>query len=89
MEKILNQILSEITGLKEGQARLETRLDSVDSRLDSVDSRLDKVELRLDNLEKGQQQIQKELRGVWDDILRIDKRISAHDEELEVLKRLG
>lgn len=32
-------------------------------------------------------EIKTELRGVWDDILRLDKRLTAQDEELVIMKR--
>lgn len=39
-------------------------------------------------LKEGQKEIKTELRGIWDDILRLDKRLSAQDEELVIMRRL-
>lgn len=51
MEKIFDQILEELKGLREGQARLEARLDSLDVRMDSLDARMDNLDVRMDSLD--------------------------------------
>ncbi|HZJ58504.1 MAG TPA: hypothetical protein VFD89_09765 [Clostridia bacterium] len=42
--QILNQILSELKGLKIGQQTINERLDIMDARLDNMDARLDRLE---------------------------------------------
>jgi len=39
-------------------------------------------------LEKGQIEIKNELKFIWDDIKKIDNRLSAQEEEVVILKRL-
>ena len=38
-------------------------------------------------LQKGQNEIKLELRGIWEDIKRLDKRLLDHDVELDIMKR--
>lgn len=57
-------------------------------------TKLDNLENNYKSLEDGQKQLQKDvsiikrdLKGVWDDIKRIDRRITVHDEAIEALQR--
>ncbi|NLK22320.1 MAG: hypothetical protein GX308_09680 [Epulopiscium sp.] len=57
MEKILNKILGELTGLKQDVGNINKKVDTIDARLDTMDVRLDTMETRLNHLETGQKQI--------------------------------
>lgn len=74
MEEILKQILSELSSLKEGQSRLELGQEQ-----------LGQGQKRL---EKGQDDIRSELHYIWDDIKKIDARLTKQEEETYVLKRM-
>lgn len=39
-------------------------------------------------LEQGQKEIKNELKYMWDDIKKIDSRLSSQEEEVVILKRL-
>lgn len=57
MEKILNKILGELTGLKQDVGNINKKVDTIDARLDTMDVQLDTMETRLNHLETGQKQI--------------------------------
>jgi len=40
------------------------------------------------DLKQGQQDIRKELRYIWDDIKKLDERLTGQEEEVVILKRL-
>ena len=95
MEQILGQILAELQGLRDGQARIETIVtkqgeEIAGLRADVNQLKQDVNELKLDvnQLKQDVGEIKTELRFVWEDIKKLDKRLSAHDEELVILKRL-
>lgn len=58
-----------------------------------INGRLDKMDTRLTTLEKGQKKLQqdvtlikRDVKGVWEDIIRLDKRVEKQKEEIELLK---
>jgi len=54
MRQILNKLTtieSDISELKQGQAEIIKRLDSLEARVDRLEARLDSLEARLDSLE--------------------------------------
>ena len=50
--------------------------------------KLDTLQADVSEIKSDITEIKTELRGVWDDILRLDKRLTAQDEELVIMKRL-
>lgn len=81
MEQILKQILSELQGLRDGQARIETIVIKQGEEIAGLRADVNK-------LKQDVREIKTELRYVWEDIKKIDNRLSAHDEELMLLRRL-
>jgi predicted nuclease with TOPRIM domain len=73
-EKFQELVLQQLKILTDGQHRLESRLTSVEDRIIS--------------LEKGQQEIKSELKYIWEDIKKIDARLTKQEEETAFLKRL-
>ncbi|KIO68320.1 hypothetical protein B4064_0959 [Caldibacillus thermoamylovorans] len=51
MEELLNQILHEVKEIKQGQVRLETRMDKLEQNQEQLVLRMDKLESRMDKLE--------------------------------------
>ena len=49
--------------------------------LQPIDQRINSIDQRISNLEKGQKQIQTELRGIWEDIRKLDKRLIVQEEK--------
>ncbi|MDI6812264.1 MAG: hypothetical protein QMC95_10190 [Desulfitobacteriaceae bacterium] len=74
MEPIFEKILTELQALREGQARLESTQLQQGQELKAL--RKDVAEVKV------------ELRYVWEDIKKRDKRLDAQGEELVILKRL-
>ena len=95
MEQILQQILTELQNLREGQDRIEAtqqkhsqELAKQGEELTGLRAEVQKQGEELTGLRTDVADIKTELRYVWEDIKRIDKRLSTHDEELVILKRL-
>lgn len=54
-EKILSmleQLSSDVSSIKDGQAQANERLDRIDERLDQMDERLDRMDERFDRMEE-------------------------------------
>ena len=50
-KNLLEQILSEVQGMKQSFGSLENRMDKMDERFDSIDLRLDKMDDRFDSID--------------------------------------
>jgi len=61
MEKVLNRILTELQALREGQTRMESRLDNLKHKTDRIDSGLLKLETRIEN------EVVEKIRALFDD----------------------
>ena len=88
MEEILKQILSELNSLKEGQTKIEQGQEQLvqgQKQLEQGQKRLEQGQKRL---EQGQEDIRSELRYIWDDIKKIDARLTKQEEETNFLKRM-
>jgi len=81
MEQILTQILSELQALREGQTRHEEDLASLKKDVSEVKRDVSEVK-------KDVSQVKIELRFVWEDVKKLDNRLTAQGEELVILKRL-
>lgn len=80
MEKVLNQILDE--------------LKTLNQRFGGLDEGQKELQKDVQALKSGQGKLQKDVTGtrnelgyVWDDIKKIDARLSTQEEELVILKR--
>ena len=51
-KNLLEQILSEVQGMKQSFGSLENRMDKMDERFDSIDLRLDKMDDRQDKIDQ-------------------------------------
>lgn len=75
----LARITQEVTELKNGQQRLESRMDAVELRLDKIDSCLDKIDSRLDNVESRLDKIESRLDNV-------ESRLNTAEQNLGLIK---
>ena len=86
MEEILKQILSEIKGLKEGQGRIEIKVDNLETRIDSLSSELRSnfkyTNDKLDEQRKVFDVVSSEIKGVKIDIEYLSSKTGRHDTEL-------
>jgi exonuclease VII small subunit len=73
-EEFQKLVLDKLSKLEEGQIKLEEGQAN--------------IETGLKNLRQGQQEIRRELQYVWDDIKRLDKRLTQQEEETFILKRM-
>ncbi|MBE0466174.1 MAG: hypothetical protein IBX71_02985 [Candidatus Desulforudis sp.] len=78
IEKTLQQILDELKSQRE-------ELKSQGQRLERVGKGQEELRQGQRRLEKGQEEMRTELRFIWDDIRKIDKRLSVQEETTRVL----
>ena len=95
MEQVLTQILSELQALREGQSRQGEDLTSLKQDVGTLKQdvgtlKQDVGTLKQDvgTLKQDVSEIKVELRFVWEDIKKLDNRLTAQGEELVILKRL-
>ena len=62
----LRGIRGDINYLKEGQTRLEHRLERVENRVESVENRLESVENRLESVENRLESVENKLDAVYE-----------------------
>ena len=87
MEQILAQILSELQALREGQSRQGEDLASLKKDVASLKKDVASLKKDVASLKKDVSEIKVELRFVWEDVKKLDKRLTAQGEELVILKR--
>ncbi len=85
MEKILNQILSEIKGLKQGQENTNERLNHMDKQLDGMDNRFDLIDKRLDGMDERFDLIDKRLNGAEERFEHMDKRLDNIEKKIDAV----
>jgi chromosome segregation ATPase len=93
LEEALKQILNELKNLKEGQDRIEVRVDKLDGKVDKLELKVDTLssELRsnfkfvndkLDEQRKVFEVVSDEIKGVKVDIEYLSSKTGRHDMEL-------
>ena len=85
--EVLQQILGELQGLKQGQMKMDQRLDKVDQRLDKVDQRLDKVDQRLDKVDQRLDKVEQRLDKVEQRLDKVEQRLDKVDQELSTVNQ--
>jgi uncharacterized coiled-coil protein SlyX len=80
-EKFQELVLQQLKSLTEGQSRLEDRM----SRLEATQQKQGHDIL---TIKKDVKELKSEVRYVWDDIKKLDTRLTAQGEELVIMKRL-
>jgi chromosome segregation ATPase len=88
MQLTMDTMQSQIGSMDSRLGGVESRLGGVESRLGSVESKINTMQVDIKGLQSDVREIKRDLKGAWDDILRLDKRLTVHDEELAMLKRL-
>lgn len=88
MEQILAQILTELQVLREGQSRQGEDLTSLKKDMTSLKTDVSALKTDVSSLKKDVGEIKTELRFVWEDIKKIDSRLTAQGEEIVLMKRL-
>lgn len=79
LEKLLEQILSEVKGLKEGQKQLETKIGGLESSQE-------RIETRIGSLETGQERLETRMSSLESNQERLESKIDSVDIKLDVLK---
>ncbi len=61
--------------LKQGQARLETRIDGLDTRMDGLGIRMDKLETRFDNFDSRMESLENGQAAILQTVNSIDQQL--------------
>ena len=88
MEQVLTQILSELQALREGQSRQGEDLTSLKQDVGTLKQDVGTLKQDVGTLKQDVSEIKVELCFVWEDIKKLDNRLTAQGEELVILKRL-
>lgn len=95
MDQILAQILTELQGLREGQsqqgedlASLKKDVSSLKTDVSSLKKDVSSLKTDVSSLKTDVGEIKTALRFVWEDIKKIDSRLTAQGDELVLIKRL-
>ena len=86
MEEVLKQILNEMEGLKQGQERMESKVDALDTKVDSLSSELRSgfkyTHDKLDEHREVFEVVSGEIKGMKVDIEYLSSKTGKHDLEL-------
>lgn len=59
---------------------IREELKPIDKRICTIENQVNTIEKRMNKLEKGQKQMQTEIRAMWADIKKLDKRRGVQEE---------
>ncbi|SHJ99584.1 hypothetical protein [Paramaledivibacter caminithermalis] len=86
--ELLYQILNELKTIKSDISDLKTGQSKLEKGMTNLEKGQAKLEKSVANLEKGQQEIKKEISFMWEDIKRLDNRLTKQEQQTYLLKRL-
>jgi len=86
-QDILERILSELKDIKNGQVKIEKRLDGIDNRLDNVERKLDSVFEYTGKVIEDIKNINVKIDKVYDDVDFIKYKEHQTEEDLFKLKK--
>lgn len=84
-DNVLQLILDELKGLKEGQAETNTRLSTLESDVSGLKADMTEVKDDLAQVKETVTEIKDELDYVWKDIGKIDERLSTQEATVHQL----
>ena len=86
--QILTQMQGDISDLKQGQVNMNGRLDNLEQGQASMQSDISNLKQGQAKLEKGQARLEAKIedidlniRGLWEDVKRADLRLDRHERE--------
>jgi uncharacterized phage infection (PIP) family protein YhgE len=88
MEDILKQILEKLESLEQGQQEIRADIADLKAGQAKLEAGQAKLEAGQRKLEQGQREIRKELKFIWEDIKKIDNRLTIQEQETLKLKGL-
>ena len=80
--EILAQVQTDLSGLKQGQAEMNGRMDKLDGRIDKLDGRMDKLDSRLSSVETDVREIKHITRVTYENTQRIWSHLVEHQTKL-------
>jgi exonuclease VII small subunit len=76
-----------VSSLEEGQKNLEQNVKLLEYGQKELAQSIEKLDEGVGRLEQGQRDIRNEFKYAWQDIRKIDSRLSTQEEEVVILKR--
>ncbi len=76
----LQPVNDRLDGLEKGQTDIVKRLDTLENGQTTLDKRMGTLERGQRRMQKDASEIKLQLRGVWDDILRLDNRLIEQEK---------
>ena len=73
--EILMQIQPQISSLEQGQKNIERRLDTLETKVDNLETKVDNLETKVDALQEDMDEVRRNVRFLWQEYERQDKRI--------------
>jgi len=83
MEKVLNQILTELKNLNQWVGSVEEGQQRMEARMDGFDAHMDKFDTRMDRLENSNSILAKEIMTVKTDVKEIHSTLVKFENEIK------
>lgn len=88
MEQILQAILGELQLIKEGQARLESRMDRLEGRMDKLEESHLRLEQKVDGIYQAVVRIEEgQPLDIYAMLTNIERKLDTKDSEIAVLNK--
>ncbi|WP_448215441.1 hypothetical protein [Endozoicomonas sp. 2B-B] len=92
IEKNLSIVGSDTAALKDGQKKLDSRMDKLETKVDKLETKVDKLETKVDRLEDGQKKLDSRMDKLEcsqeilvSDHKKIVTKLEEHDVKLELI----
>lgn len=73
--EILMQMQSDVSGLKSDVSELKTKVDNIEVKVDALETKVDALETKVDALQEDMSEVKLNVRFLWEEYERQDKRI--------------
>lgn len=73
--EILMQMQSDVSGLKSDVFELKTKVGNIETKVDALETKVDALEAKVDALQEDMSEVKLNVRFLWEEYERQDKRI--------------
>ena len=87
LEQGQNTLVQSVSAVEEGQKSLVQNVKLLEYGQKELAQSIEKLDEGVGRLEQGQRDIRNEFKYAWQDIRKIDSRLSTQEEEVVILKR--
>ena len=85
--ELLQGMSGDISELKQGQARMEKRLDSLEEKVDRLEEKVDSLEQKVDSLEQKVDRLEQRVDSLEQRVGSLERDVSSLKSDMRILKQ--